>query len=116
MLTSIHTARIWLCTTPTDMRCSYNALSALVKHHLQQNPLSGDLFVFINRRRTQLKILYFEHGGYCIWAKRLEQGTYAPSRSTNKTEPLSWATLKCLIEGIDIQIKKQRLRYRKGCY
>jgi transposase len=98
------------------MRCSYNGLSALVKNHLQQNPLNGDLFVFINRRRTHMKILYFEHGGYCIWSKRLEQGTFAPSRAVNKTELLSWATLKCLIEGIDIHIKKQRLRYRTGCY
>ena len=97
------------------MRCSYNGLSALVKHHLQQNPLSGELFVFINRKRTQMKVLYFEQGGYCIWAKRLEQGTFSPSHSTDRSEQLSWATLKCLIEGIELRVVKQRLRYLKGC-
>jgi transposase len=115
MLSALHTARIWLCTSPTDMRCSYNGLSALVKHRLQQNPLSGDLFVFINRKRTQMKVLYFESGGYCIWAKRLEQGTFAASNSKEISQDISWAKLKCLLEGIDITVVKQRLRYNKYC-
>jgi len=113
MLCSIPAARIWLCTAPADMRCSYNGLSALVKHHLQHTPLCGDLFVFINRRRTQMKVLYFEQGGYCIWAKRLEQGTFAPSHCVDRSEPISWAKLKCLLEGMDVQVVKQRLRYHK---
>jgi transposase len=97
------------------MRRSYNGLSALVKNHLQQNPLSGELFVFINRKRTQMKVLYFEDGGYCIWGKRLEQGTFAPPSSQDKSQPISWAKLKCLLEGIDVRVIKQRLRYVKPC-
>jgi transposase len=50
--------RIWLYAKPTDMRKSFDGLSALVKHQLQEDPLSGQLFVFINRRRTQMKVLY----------------------------------------------------------
>lgn len=56
--------RIWLCIEPTDMRKSYNGLSTMVKHRLSENPLSVQLFVFINRRKTQMKILYFYISGY----------------------------------------------------
>ena len=66
--------RIWLYTQPADMRKSYNGLSALVKQKLQEDPLSGQLFVFINRKRTQMKVLHFDRTGYCIWGKRLEKG------------------------------------------
>lgn len=69
-------ARIWLCTQPTDMRKSFNGLSALVKNQLDHNPLSGQYFVFVNRRKTQMKVLYFEPSGYCLWSKRLEQGQF----------------------------------------
>ncbi len=68
--------QIWLYSQPTDMRKSYNGLSALVKNKLQENPLRGQLFVFINRRPTQLKVLYFDRSGYCIWMKKLEQGQF----------------------------------------
>jgi transposase len=113
MFLSSLSARIWLCTTPTDMRRSYPGLVALAKHHLHHNPLSGDLFVFINRKRTQMKVLYFDSGGYCIWGKRLEQGTFARMPSQDKTQALSWATLKCLIEGLDIHVIKQRRRFQR---
>ena len=67
--------RIWLYGPPTDMRKSFDGLSALVRTKLLEDPLSGQLFVFINRRATQLKVLYYDRGGYCVWAKRLEQGS-----------------------------------------
>ena len=60
--------RIWLYTQPTDMRKSYNGLNALVKNQLKDDPLSGELFVFVNRRQNQMKILYFDRSGYCIWS------------------------------------------------
>jgi len=72
--------KIWLYNQPTDMRKSYNGLIVLVKQKLQENPLTGQYFVFINRRKTQMKILYFERTGYCIWSKRLEQGQLCVSR------------------------------------
>lgn len=68
--------RLWLCTQPTDMRKSFTGLSGLVRQQLEDNPLSGHCFVFFNRRKTQLKLLYFDRSGYCIWSKRLEQGQY----------------------------------------
>lgn len=76
MFLSESNVRIWLYTEPTDMRKSYDGLSGLVKSNLEEDPLSGQLFVFINKRRTQMKALYFDRTGYCIWSKRLVQGQF----------------------------------------
>ena len=105
-------ATIWLCTQPTDMRKSFNGLSALVKHQLQHNPLSGQYFVFVNRRKTQMKVLYFEPSGYCLWSKRLEQGQFQVRPNANGQKALTWADLQLLIDGIEIQKCKQFKRYR----
>lgn len=107
-----HGLTLWLCTQPTDMRKSFDGLAALVKHQLKQNPASGQGFIFINRKRTYLKCLYFEAGGYCLWCKRLEQGRYAALGSA-QAEPITlnatqWAAL---IDGLDVVIKRQRKRY-----
>jgi transposase len=104
--------RIWLYTQPTDMRKSYDGLSALVKSKLLEDPLNGQLFVFINRRRTQMKILYFDRSGYCIWSKRLEQGRFHWASGTAEKQHLSWTDLKLIVEGIDARSIKQFKRYR----
>lgn len=103
--------RIWLYTQPVDMRKSYDGLSALVKHRLQEDPLSGQLFVFINRRRTQMKVLYFDRSGYCIWSKRLEAGQFHYERSACDKQRLDWTQLKLLLEGIELKKRRQYLRY-----
>ncbi len=103
--------RIRLYNQPADMRKSYTGLSALVKQALEADPLSGDLFVFINRRRTQMKVLYFDRGGYCIWGKRLEQGRFHP-RKGSAHQVLSWTDLKLIIEGIDLGSVRRFKRYR----
>lgn len=106
-------AQLWLCTQPTDMRRSYNGLATMVRHQLGHNPLDGHGFVFINRRRTQLKCLYFEAGGYCIWSKRLEQGRFnLPGRHDTVVRALSRAEFEALIEGLDWVVKKRRKRWR----
>ena len=105
--------RIWLCCEPTDMRKSFNGLSALVKHRLDADPLNGHLYVFINRRKTQMKILYFDQTGYAIWSKRLEQGQFFTAHSTGRIkQSISFAQLQCLLEGIDIRYARQYKRYR----
>ena len=63
---------IWLSTEPTDMRRSFDGLSALVSTHLGENPASGRWYVFVNRRRTMVKVLGFERGGYFVWAERCQ--------------------------------------------
>ena len=103
--------RIWLCTVPTDMRKSYNGLSALVKNKLQGNPLSGELFVFVKRRQNQMKVLYFDRSGYCIWSKKLEQGQFVVRGAPGGKRQLNWTGLKLLLEGIEIKKSRQYKRY-----
>ena len=103
--------RIWLCTISTDMRKSYNGLSALVKNALQGNPLSGELFVFVNRRQNQMKVLYFDRCGYCIWSKKLEQGQFVIRGSPGGKRQLNWTELKLLLDGIEIKKSRQYKRY-----
>ena len=106
--------RIWLHTEPTDMRKSYDGLSVLVKQNLKEDPLSGHLFVFINRKQTQMKILYFDRSGYCIWSKRLEQGQFHYRKeSGGSKQPLDWARLKMIIEGVDTTAIHQYKRMRR---
>lgn len=82
--------RIWLYTKPTDMRRSFAGLSAMVKNQLQENPLSGSLFVFFNRRQTYVKALYFDRSGYCIWAKVLEEGCFNYNKAAGEKQSLNW--------------------------
>ena len=66
--------RVHVSGRPVDMRKSFDGLYALTRQALGCDPLSGELFVFINRRGTQMKVLYWDRTGFCVWAKRLEQG------------------------------------------
>ena len=105
--------KVWLCTSPTDMRKSYNGLSALAKHQLQEDPLSGQLFVFINRRQTQVKVLYFDRTGYCIWSKRLVQGQFNYQSDPAGKVSLDWMQLKLLLEGIELKNTRQYKRFHR---
>ena len=77
MLTSVLEGGIWLATAPADMRKSFDGLAGLVRSRLGSDPVSGGWFVFVNRRRTMMKILGFGPGGCWIWSQRLEQGLFA---------------------------------------
>ncbi len=104
---------VWLYNQPADMRKSYNGLSALVKNKMTEDPLSGQMFVFVNRKKTQCKILYFDRTGYCIWSKRLEQGYFHTHAQNQTKQRLQWTDLKLILEGIDHrtvhQYKRQKL-------
>jgi len=103
--------RIWLYARPTDMRRSFNGLAAMARNVMGEDPLGGHAFVFINRRQTQIKILYFDRSGYCIWAKRLEQGRFNYNRLAGEKQALNWTELKLIIEGIELKNTLQRKRY-----
>lgn len=104
--------RIWLCTSPTDMRKSYDGLAALAKNQLGEDPVGGALFVFVNRRRTQLKCLYFDRTGYCIWSKRLEAGQFTVDWQGAGKRAIDVMTLRLLVEGLSRESFKQQRRYR----
>jgi transposase len=112
MLFPVSQVRIWLYNRPCDMRKSYDGLSTLVKGQLRENPLSGELFVFINRKRTQMKILYFDRSGYCVWGKRLEQGQFQAHAGTDDKKRLEWTDLKLILEGIDTRFVRHFKRYK----
>jgi transposase len=112
MWTPDRALNVWLYRRPTDMRKSYNGLSALVKQQLRDDPLNGALYVFVNRRRTQMKCLYFEDGGYCLWAKRLEQGKFRVRFDGVDKARIELSTLKLLIDGIDVDSLRRFKRYK----
>jgi transposase len=106
--------RIWLCTQPTDMRRSFDGLSAMVRNHLNEDPTTGEWFAFINRRRTQIKLLAFDTDGYAVWSKRLERGQYAILNAAGTLKRrLSRTEFLALLEGVDMVIKRQRKRYKR---
>lgn len=95
-----------MCRAATDMRCSFDKLSALTEQTLKQDPLSGHLFVFLNRVRTHVKVLYFDRTGFSIWYKRLERGTF----TTPEVEEISYRELVCMLEGLQIR----KVRYSRA--
>ena len=103
--------RLWLYVPPTDLRKSFDGLSAVVRTKLAEDPLSGQLFVFLNRRRTQLKILYFDRSGYCVWAKRLAQGRFHSTPTDAAKQRLSWSDLQLILEGIDSRSVRRFKRF-----
>jgi transposase len=111
MWTPNRSLRVWLYRRPTDMRKSYDGLSAMVKQVMDEDPLDGSLYVFVNRRRTQMKCLYFEDDGYCVWAKRLEQGRFRVRWDGENKAQVDLNTLKFIIDGIDVDSVRRFKRY-----
>ena len=103
--------RVHLYGEPTDMRKSFDGLQALTKHGLGADPLNGALYVFINRRATQMRVLYFDRSGFCIWAKRLEAGRFISDWRAVRTREMDWTGLKLLLEGIEPARQRKRFRY-----
>jgi transposase len=108
--------RVHVYGQPTDMRKSFDGLYALTRQELAQDPLSGRLFVFINRRATQMKVLYWDRTGFCVWAKRLEQGRFLSDWRGATTREMDWTGLKLLLEGIEAKVVRKRYRYPHGGY
>ena len=91
--------RILAWREPVDMRKSFDGLIALTKEVLHEDPLSGSLFVFFNRRRNYLKLLFWDRTGFCLFAKRLERGHFALPGSARRCE-LNEQTFSLLLDGI----------------
>jgi transposase len=110
------TVGVYLCTAPTDMRKGFDTLAALVQEHLDRDPLSGDLFLFLSRGKDRLKALAWEPDGFSLWYKRLEQGTYRlpPHTPGSKGITLRASELAMLLDGIDLRSVRRSPRYRRG--
>lgn len=108
--------RIYLCTSPTDMRKGFDTLAALVKDFIGQDPLSGHLFLFVGRAKDRLKILYWDADGFALWYKRLEEGTFRMPRATSDAAgvELKAGELAMMLEGIDLRSIKRTKRMTLG--
>ena len=111
--------RVFLCTRPTDLRKGFDGLSGLVQEGFGQDPLSGHLFLFLNRRRDRIKILYFDREGLVIWYKRLEAGSFQNPNPAAGAAPLAGSAgielsvtdLALILGGIDLTTARRRKRY-----
>ena len=103
--------RVHVYGRPADMRKSFDGLYALTRQELGENPLGGNLFAFINRRATQIKVLYFDRSGWCLWAKRLEAGRFIADWSRARTHEIDCTGLKMLLEGIEPRRYLKRYRH-----
>lgn len=89
--------RLFVSRAPADMRKSFDGLSGLCRDHLETDPTDGRIFVFFNRRRDQVKALWWDSTGWAIWHKRLERGTFRPG---DQHGPIGMAELAMILEGI----------------
>ena len=102
--------RVFVYGEPTDMRRSFDGLQALTRHAMGRDPLDGSMYVFVNRRGAQMRVLYFDRSGFCIWGKRLEAGRFVSDWAAVRTREIDWTQLKWMLEGIEPG--RQRKRYR----
>jgi transposase len=105
MLKVSDSLEIYVCLQPMDMRKSFDSLSAIVSTIICKDPLSGHLFVFINKNRSKIKILFWDRTGYCQYYKRLESGRITLPRQQGENEnsiQISTEQLRLILDGIDL--------------
>jgi transposase len=105
--------RYFVYHSPTDMRNGFDGLSGLVRSRFLQDPLAGDVFIFLNKPRNRIKFLQWQGDGFAIYYKRLEKGTYElpPVEATNKSIEITSQQLLLIMEGISLKSIKKRVRY-----
>jgi transposase len=115
MLTLPPSVKIYVATRPVDARKSFDGLAALVEAEFGLEPMSGHLFVFLNRRAHVCQILFWDRCGFCIIRKRLEAGTFRLVRGSDEEGchvEINAAELALMLEGIELDGAKHRKRYR----
>jgi transposase len=105
------TVRVFVAVPPADLRKGYDGLAQLARDVIEEDPLSGHFFVFANRRRDRIKILYWDRDGYAIWMKRLERGSFRwPAPGAGHVE-WTGAELAAVLGGIDLKAAGKRPRF-----
>jgi transposase len=105
-------AQVYLAIGVTDMRKQINGLSIMVEQALSLNPFTGDLFVFCNRRRNMIKVLYWDKNGFCLWHKRLEKHRFKWPRTEQELLLIGTRELNWLLDGLDFTVAHERLEYQ----
>lgn len=116
MLTLAPPMRIYMHVPPTDMRKSFDGLSALVRSVFRADPTDGSLFLFVNRRRDRIKMLYWDHDGLALWYKRLEAGTFEIIKADRgvDTVEIDATQLAMLLGGVTITSARRRKCYSRA--
>jgi len=113
MLSLPPAVRIFVATAPTNMHLSFDRLAALARDVIQQDPLSGHLFCYLNRSGDKVKILYWDRSGFCLWYKRLERGVFHLPRAGTPALELDAADLLLLLDGIELATATRRPRFTR---
>ena len=105
--------RYFLYRQATDMRKGFDGLSGLVLSQMEGDPLSGDVFVFVNRGRNRMKMLVWDRSGFVLWYKRLESGTFElpKVKAEEQSVGISWQKLVLILEGVSLQSVAYRKRF-----
>jgi transposase len=111
VLSLASTLRIFLAVEPADMRKGFDGLAQLVRERIAEEPLSGHLFVFRNRRRDRVKILYWDRDGFALWYKRLEKGSFRFPEAKGGRAEVTPAEMAAVLEGIDLSRARRLPRY-----
>lgn len=106
--------RYYLCPGATDMRKSFYTLSGVVKNNMKQDVRSGDVYIFINKKKDTIKLLHAERGGLVLYIKKLEQRDFLLPNYDNESNsfPMEWKDLVMMVEGIkeDVFSRRKRLK------
>lgn len=113
MLNFPPSVRMFLCLEPADMRRGFDGLARMAEEVCQGDPFSGHLFVFCNRRRDRVKVLYWDRDGYALWYKRLEEGVFRFPLSEGSSCEMTAEELWALLSGIDLASAKRSRRYQR---
>lgn len=111
MFIDINRVRVFIKPGRTDFRKAVNGLSMVVEETMKLDPFSGNIFVFCNRRRDRLKILYWDRNGFCLWYKRLEEEKFLWPRTGDDVQEITGEELGWLLRGLDIRGAHRSLRY-----
>lgn len=103
--------RYYLYQKPVDMRKGFDGLSGLVRNAMGKDPTSGEVYVFLNRNRNLLKLLHWEDGGFVVYYKRLEKGTFVPPSGGTASPLVRWPELVLMVEGMQVEKYRQKPRY-----
>ena len=102
MLVPAPNLKVYIAIGNTDMRKAINGLSILVESQMEQDPFSGHIFVFSNKRHNIIKILYWDHNGFCLWQKRLEKHRFIWPKAGQEVMQVDQRQLMWLLEGLDV--------------
>ena len=106
--------RYYLYRDKCDMRKGYDGLCGLVREEFKQDPLSGDVFIFLNRYRNRIKLLQWQEDGFAVYCKRLERGTFELPATHSETLTITSSQIQYMLDGVILSSVKKKIRYQHG--